>query len=215
MPRIITTRFTKNREHIITSACEHQADLMGIPQDSLVAEQGYTAFDLPWAQLNPELAELKHEEDCLVFATNKVSRAKAIVPVTTGSLEWALISTTKTPTESGLVCEAHIVPLNLVYFGWPERLDFQQQVLRLPSGQVISRRDLRILRSIFLQKPRKVIARDEGISVKMVEKIQQRLKDRLCLSNKETLIECALRHQILPFIFAQEDWFELTPKYIF
>ena len=103
-----------------------------------------------------------------------------------------------------------------MYDGWPRLLNQHLQVLVLPSGKHLTRKDLSVLHFFTMGLPRKMIAASTQTSVKSVEKRLSKIKDLLFDPRAPTH---GLRHSLhvmnlVPFVLAEPDWFAIEERLV-
>ena len=123
------------------------------------------------------------------------------------------IVTHRTPTiEGGFVTLEHVTKVSDLYRGWPLLLNHHLQVLQLPSGKQLTRKDLSVLSLFAARTPRKKIAHAHCCSVAAIEKRLAKIKDILTPQDRvaklHSLSERLIELDLLPFLLSGVDHFD-------
>ena len=123
------------------------------------------------------------------------------------------IVTHRTPTiRGGFVTVEHVSKVSDLCYGWPLRLNHHLQVLQLPSGKQLTRKDLSVLSLFASRTPRKKIAHAHCCSVAAIEKRLAKIKDILTPQDRvaklHSLSERLIELDLLPFLLCGVDHFD-------
>ena len=123
------------------------------------------------------------------------------------------IVTHRTPTiKGGFVTVEHVSKVSDLCYGWPLRLNHHLQVLQLPSGKQLTRKDLSVLSLFASRTPRKKIAHAHCCSVAAIEKRLAKIKDILTPQDRvaklHSLSERLIELDLLPFLLCGVDHFD-------
>lgn len=125
------------------------------------------------------------------------------------------VVTHRKPTfDGGFTTLEHVFMVDELYNGWPLLLNFHLQVLVLPSGKNLTRKDLKVLHFFTMGLSRKQIAHGTQSSAKSVEKRLAKIKDIL---DNPLMPSHGLRHllhqmNLVPFLLAEPDWFAIEER---
>ncbi len=154
------------------------------------------------------------QRDRYILATGIVSRESAFMQLIDGN--WVLTQALKQRTAEGqLLTQCSHTPLELLYAGWANRLCQVKQQLCLGDGTVLTAKDMTILHQYLLNMPRKEIAAKAFVTVKAIEKRLTRLREMLAHQDRpdDSLHSSLYTRDLIPFLIAQTNWFELTPTH--
>ena len=123
------------------------------------------------------------------------------------------IVTHRTPTiKGGFVTVEHVTKVSDLYRGWPLLLNHHLQVLQLPSGKQLTKKDLSVLSLFAARTPRKKIAHAHCCSVAAIEKRLAKIKDILTPQNpapqSRSLSQCLIELNLIPFLLSELDHFD-------
>jgi hypothetical protein len=109
-----------------------------------------------------------------------------------------------------------MIALDTLYFGWPAKLDHNTQCLPLPNGVFLSAKDMTLLHRYLMGMPRKTMAAKYSVTVKAIEKRLTKIKEHLAYPYTPIapLHEYLHHMQLIPFLLAQPNWFEIKSSHI-
>ena len=147
---MFTTTLEKDNDGFYTHIDNHFTDLFGLNK--------YHP-DMKWNIIPPELglstsarASLENIEATVRKKRTPISSTGIWKPIN----EILQIVTHRTPTiRGGFVTVEHVSKVSDLCYGWPLRLNHHLQVLQLPSGKQLTRKDLSVLSLFASRTPRK------------------------------------------------------------
>ena len=174
--------------------------------------------DKEWRVIPEELGLCDPVRDQLAAIEHKVIKDKQAintVAVWKPNNVALQVITQRTPVDSGgFTTDEYITPVESLYQGWPKLLDYELEVLKLPNGKHLTRRDLSVLHYSCLGLPRKLTAHANDCSVRSIEKRLAKIKRILTPDNqvRHSLPQCLLEQGLIPFLMAEVDWFSLKER---
>jgi len=105
-----------------------------------------------------------------------------------------------------------VFPLSLLSRGWCDRVSIEHQRLSLPNGMFLTSQEFYLLRQYVLNIPRKIIAHDQDVSVKAIEKQLSKLKAKMstCDAPESPFKSALVQNGLMSFVVAEVDWFNPT-----
>ncbi len=203
--------FRKDRDLVYTEMCEVAARFSGIEDGVYNPDMRWTDYDLLCGE---EVATAIRQQDRELLSTGTKTRASGILEFP--GRGWVYMLATKQLDEAGnIVGGDYIFDLEHIHNGWPARLDHARKELKLFDGSVLTLAEMRVAHAYLHGLPQKLIAREERVSVKAIEKRLQRLRDKLSHPgcNCYSLHGCINWHSLTMFLMERRDWFNLTPTY--
>jgi hypothetical protein len=204
---MFTTTLEKDNDGFYTHIDNHFTDLFGLNK--------YHP-DMKWNIIPPELglstsarASLENIEATVRKKRTPISSTGIWKPIN----EILQIVTHRTPTiRGGFVTVEHVSKVSDLCYGWPLRLNHHLQVLQLPSGKQLTRKDLSVLSLFASRTPRKKIAHAHCCSVAAIEKRLAKIKDILTPQDRvaklHSLSERLIELDLLPFLLCGVDHFD-------
>jgi len=204
---MFTTTLEKDNDGFYTHIDNHFTDLFGLNK--------YHP-DMKWDIIPPELglstsarASLENIEATVRKKRTPISSTGIWKPIN----EILQIVTHRTPTiRGGFVTVEHVSKVSDLCYGWPLRLNHHLQVLQLPSGKQLTRKDLSVLSLFASRTPRKKIAHAHCCSVAAIEKRLAKIKDILTPQDRvaklHSLSERLIELDLLPFLLCGVDHFD-------
>ena len=204
---MFTTTLEKDNDGFYTHIDNHFTDLFGLNK--------YHP-DMKWNIIPPELglstsarASLENIEATVRKKRTPISSTGIWKPIN----EILQIVTHRTPTiRGGFVTVEHVSKVSDLCYGWPLRLNHHLQVLQLPSGKQLTRKDLSVLSLFAARTPRKKIAHAHCCSVAAIEKRLAKIKDILTPQDRvaklHSLSERLIELDLLPFLLCGVDHFD-------
>ena len=204
---MFTTTLEKDNDGFYTHIDNHFTDLFGLNK--------YHP-DMKWNIIPPELglstsarASLENIEATVRKKRTPISSTGIWKPIN----EILQIVTHRTPTiRGGFVTVEHVSKVSDLCYGWPLRLNHHLQVLQLPSGKQLTRKDLSVLSLFASRTPRKKIAHAHCCSVAAIEKRLAKIKDILTpqdrVAKRHGLSERLIELDLLPFLLCGVDHFD-------
>ena len=204
---MFTTTLEKDNGGFYTHIDNHFTDLFGLNK--------YHP-DMKWDIIPPELglstsarASLENIEATVRKKRTPISSTGIWKPIN----EILQIVTHRTPTiRGGFVTVEHVSKVSDLCYGWPLRLNHHLQVLQLPSGKQLTRKDLSVLSLFASRTPRKKIAHVHCCSVAAIEKRLAKIKDILTPQDRvaklHSLSERLIELDLLPFLLCGVDHFD-------
>ena len=204
---MFTTTLEKDNDGFYTHIDNHFTDLFGLNK--------YHP-DMKWNIIPPELglstsarASLENIEATVRKKRTPISSTGIWKPIN----EILQIVTHRAPTiRGGFVTVEHVSKVSDLCYGWPLRLNHHLQVLQLPSGKQLTRKDLSVLSLFASRTPRKKIAHAHCCSVAAIEKRLAKIKDILTPQDRvaklHSLSERLIELDLLPFLLCGVDHFD-------
>ena len=206
---MFTTHIEKDKEGFYTSVDPHFLDHCGMPH--------YNP-DERWKHIPFSMGLPEHVREKLAEIENAVHKNKK--PISSTGL-WKpadkmlqVITHRKPICGGGFTTLEHVSMVEELYEGWPMLLNFHLQVLVLPNGKNLTRKDLKVLHFFTLGLPRKMIAHGTQSSAKSVERRLAKIKDIL---DNDLMASHGLRNtlhylRLVPFLLAEPDWFAIEER---
>ena len=204
---MFTTTLEKDNDGFYTHIDNHFTDLFGLNK--------YHP-DMKWNIIPPELglstsarASLENIEATVRKKRTPISSTGMWKPIN----DMLQVVTHRTPTiKGGFVTVEHVSKVSDLCYGWPLRLNHHLQVLQLPSGKQLTRKDLSVLSLFASRTPRKKIAHAHCCSVAAIEKRLAKIKDILTPQDRvaklHSLSERLIELDLLPFLLCGVDHFD-------
>ena len=204
---MFTTAVEKDKNGFYLHIDNHWTDLFGL--------ESYHP-DLKWRVIPKELG-LSASARASLEKIEATVRQKRTPISSTGIWKPAndmlhVITHRKPTITGGFQTLEHVSKVTDLYHGWPLLLNHHLQVLQLPNGKQLTRKDLSVLNLFVLRSPRKKIAHSHCCSVAAIEKRLAKIKDILTPQNTvaqtHSLSDCLTKLNLIPFLLSEFDHFD-------
>lgn len=204
-------RFVKGRDLYYKEISALNCRIFGLPD---VYHEDMRLSDMSASDVTFTDPEIFRQEDLHIIEANVVIQSESTFVSAEG--DWIRMQMRRSRTnEGGILGTTTLLPVDFLYGGWLQQLDLEREVLHLPHGEVLTRRELRMLNAFLHGMPRKLIASGNNVSVKAIERRLQRMRDKLHHPNCAcySLHGCVNWHGLMQFAMDRADWFDPTPNY--
>ena len=206
---IIVGRFTKDVDGYFIEMCEVLQSFLptDFHRDLKIRESGTGLF-------TPKAQESLRAEDELVRRIGK-TKSRSSVKALDGT--WHHMQGEKRSAGTEVYGVLMFEPLGEAYNGWFAHIDPMKELLFLPSGSALDKKDLDLARMLLRGASRKYMGLATHISVKAVEKRLRNMREKLCDAMPGcgciSLQDALHRAQLIDLLFDFPNCFKLEPTH--
>ncbi len=201
---------------------EYIKDVCG--EEIAITIEGLETLKIPLSLVYPNMdLAVIHREDRRLQHSGAPQIRRSLV---TFENEWFDFESTSSLSQAGQIQgKAALRSVGTLYRNWPNHLDHKKRVLYLRDGAELTKKDLFALHLFAQGWPQSAMAKKMFVSVKAVEKRLAKIKDILeemrltaddtCSERDNYTLQGHLMFfELIPFLLAEEDWFNLKPYFM-